>query len=49
MAERAGAREVVEIEGASHAVPVAHPDEVTDVILGAAGHVEQHARHRSAR
>jgi pimeloyl-ACP methyl ester carboxylesterase len=33
MAERAGAREVVEIEGASHAVGVSHPEEVADVIL----------------
>jgi pimeloyl-ACP methyl ester carboxylesterase len=40
MAERAGAREVVEIEGASHAVGVSHPDEVADVILRAAKAVE---------
>jgi pimeloyl-ACP methyl ester carboxylesterase len=40
MAERAGAREVVEIEGASHAVGVSHPDEVADVILRAAEAVE---------
>jgi pimeloyl-ACP methyl ester carboxylesterase len=33
MAERAGAREVVEIEGASHAVGVSHPEEVAEVIL----------------
>ena len=36
MAERAGAREVVEIEGASHAVGVSHPEEVAEVILRAA-------------
>jgi pimeloyl-ACP methyl ester carboxylesterase len=36
MAERAEAREVVGIEGASHAVVVSHPDEVAGVILGAA-------------
>ena len=35
MAERAEAREVVEIEGASHAVGVSHPQEVADVILRA--------------
>ena len=40
MAERAGAREVVEIEGASHAVGVSHPEEVADVILRAAKGVE---------
>jgi pimeloyl-ACP methyl ester carboxylesterase len=40
MAERAGAREVVEIEGASHAVGVSHPDEVADVILRALKEVE---------
>jgi pimeloyl-ACP methyl ester carboxylesterase len=40
MAERAGAREVMEIEGASHAVGVSHPDEVTDVILRALKDVE---------
>jgi pimeloyl-ACP methyl ester carboxylesterase len=40
MAERAGAREVVEIQGASHAVGVSHPDEVADVILRAAKAVE---------
>ena len=46
MAERAAAREVLDIEGASHAVPVSHPDEVADLILAAVGHVEQHARHQ---
>ena len=40
MAERAGAREVVEIEGASHAVGVSHPEEVADVILRAIKAVE---------
>jgi pimeloyl-ACP methyl ester carboxylesterase len=40
MAERSGAREVVEIEGASHAVGVSHPEEVADVILHAAKGVE---------
>jgi pimeloyl-ACP methyl ester carboxylesterase len=43
MAERAEAREareVVEIEGASHAVGVSHPEEVADVILLAIKAVE---------
>jgi pimeloyl-ACP methyl ester carboxylesterase len=40
MAERAGAREVVEIEGASHAVGVSHPEEVADIILRAAKDVQ---------
>jgi pimeloyl-ACP methyl ester carboxylesterase len=40
MAERAGAREVVQIEGASHAVGVSHPEEVADVILRAIKAVE---------
>jgi hypothetical protein len=35
MADRAGAREVSEIEGASHAVGVSHPDEVADVVFAA--------------
>ncbi|KGH45055.1 alpha/beta hydrolase [Modestobacter caceresii] len=35
MAERAGAHEVVELAGASHAVPVSRPDEVADAILRA--------------
>ena len=46
MAERAGARSVTEIEGASHAVPASHPDEVTDLILAAASYIEQHAQHQ---
>ena len=40
MAERAEAREVVEIEGASNAVGVSHPEEVADVILRALTDVE---------
>ena len=40
MAERTGAREVVEIEGASHAVEVSHPEEVADIILHVAKDVE---------
>jgi pimeloyl-ACP methyl ester carboxylesterase len=40
MAERAQAREVVEIEGASHTVGVSHPEEVADVILRAIKAVE---------
>ena len=40
MAERAGAREVVQIEGASHAVGVSHPEEVADMILRALKDVE---------
>jgi pimeloyl-ACP methyl ester carboxylesterase len=40
MAERAQAREVVEIEGAPHAVCVSHPEEVADVILRAIKAVE---------
>jgi pimeloyl-ACP methyl ester carboxylesterase len=36
MAERAGAREVTELDGASHAVAVSHPVEVADTILRAA-------------
>jgi pimeloyl-ACP methyl ester carboxylesterase len=35
MAKRAAHNRVVEIEGASHAVMVSHPDAVTDVILSA--------------
>ena len=44
MAERAGTRAVVEIEGASHAVSVSRPDEVADLILAAVGHVKRLAR-----
>jgi pimeloyl-ACP methyl ester carboxylesterase len=35
MAERAGAQQIVEVEGASHAIPVAHPDRVADLIRAA--------------
>ena len=41
MAQRAAARETLEIEGASHAVSVSHSDEVADLILAAVGHVER--------
>ncbi|SFD04277.1 Pimeloyl-ACP methyl ester carboxylesterase [Nocardioides terrae] len=34
-AQRAGARAVIEIEGASHAVSVSHPEEVVETILTA--------------
>jgi hypothetical protein len=40
MVERAGAREIVEIPVASHAVPVSYADAVADVILGAAKSLE---------
>ena len=40
MAERAEAREIVEIEGASHAVGVSRPEEVAGIILRAAKAVE---------
>jgi pimeloyl-ACP methyl ester carboxylesterase len=40
MAERAEAREVVEIEGASHALVASHPEEVADVILRALKEVD---------
>ena len=49
MADRAGAREVLEIEGASHAVGVSHPDEVAGVIFAATAHVEQLAQNQPAR
>ncbi len=39
MAERAKAREVVEIRGASHALPLSQPDAVADLIFKAAGYV----------
>ena len=35
MANRAGARRVVEIPGASHAVTVSQPDAVADLVLDA--------------
>ena len=37
MAERAGAKSVLEVPGASHAVGVSHPDETAEMILQAAG------------
>jgi pimeloyl-ACP methyl ester carboxylesterase len=40
MAERAGTREMVEIEGASHAVGVSHPEEVADIIVRVLKEVE---------
>jgi pimeloyl-ACP methyl ester carboxylesterase len=40
MAERAGTREMMEIEGASHAVGVSHPEEVADIILRVLKEVE---------
>ena len=49
MAERAGAREILEIEDASHAVGVSHPEEVADVIFAATAHVEQLAHNQPAR
>ena len=36
MAERAGAHEVVELDGASHALPASRPDDVADAVLRAA-------------
>ena len=36
MADRAGARRVVEVPGASHAAPVSHPEETAELILQAA-------------
>jgi pimeloyl-ACP methyl ester carboxylesterase len=35
MAERAAAYEVVELIGASHAVPASRPDDVADLVLRA--------------
>jgi pimeloyl-ACP methyl ester carboxylesterase len=40
MAERAQAREITEVKGASHAISVSHPQEVADMILRAAASVE---------
>jgi pimeloyl-ACP methyl ester carboxylesterase len=40
MAERAGALAAIEVEGASHALPVSRPDAVADVIITAAKHVQ---------
>ena len=36
LADRAGARRTIEIPGASHAVPISHPQETAEVILQAA-------------
>ena len=49
MADRAGAREVLEIEGASHAVPASRADEVAGVIFAATAHVERLAQNQPAR
>jgi pimeloyl-ACP methyl ester carboxylesterase len=38
MAERARARQVIEIQGASHAIGVSYADTVANIILRAAGH-----------
>jgi pimeloyl-ACP methyl ester carboxylesterase len=38
MARRANAKDVVEVEGASHVVMVSHPDVVAKLIEKAAGH-----------
>jgi pimeloyl-ACP methyl ester carboxylesterase len=40
MAERAGARKTVEIEGASHALSVSHPVETAQMILEASAAIE---------
>jgi pimeloyl-ACP methyl ester carboxylesterase len=40
MAERAQARQVVEIQGASHAIGVSYADTVANTILRAAGHIK---------
>jgi pimeloyl-ACP methyl ester carboxylesterase len=36
MAKRAGARRTIEIPGAAHAVPVAHPEATAHLVLEAA-------------
>ena len=36
LAERAGARKVVEVKGASHVVMVSHPDKVAALVVEAA-------------
>jgi pimeloyl-ACP methyl ester carboxylesterase len=38
MAERAGSRRTVVIEGASHVVMTSHPEAVADLIAAAASH-----------
>jgi hypothetical protein len=40
MAERAKARDIVEVEGASHVVGISHPTEVADMIVEAAKSIE---------
>lgn len=40
MAERAQARESIEVKGSSHAISVSHPQEVADMILQATANVE---------
>ncbi len=37
MAERAGARDTVEVAGASHVVGISHPDQIIELILAAVG------------
>ena len=49
MADRAGAREILEIAGASHAVPASSADEVAGVIFAATAHVERLAQNQPAR
>ena len=49
MAERAGAREILEIEDASHAVPASRADDVAGAIFAATAHVEQLAHNQPAR
>lgn len=46
MADRAEAREVLEVEDASHAVPASRADEVADLIFAATAHVKQLAHKR---
>jgi pimeloyl-ACP methyl ester carboxylesterase len=38
MAERAGSKNTVVVDGASHVVMVSHPEAVADIIIQAAGH-----------
>jgi pimeloyl-ACP methyl ester carboxylesterase len=40
MAERAGARETLEVPGAAHALPVSRPAEVARMVLAALAAVE---------
>jgi pimeloyl-ACP methyl ester carboxylesterase len=39
MAERAGSRETVQVEGASHVVMISHPDAVAEMIRRAAARI----------